>query len=173
MCTRNTCKGFSSSNITSRLQRRLVANVSSNHASVNAADDDANSIDCWRISVNKSSVCQSDALQCTTGAIGPLCGGCDFGYYFTSMKKLCESCTNVYKTVAELAVLFFIAIVLGTNSNRLVRIPEGMRCAWITGVFQRFDSGTLRVVWSNYQVSDLFMKVSLRTPCSIFFSCRS
>ena len=153
MCTRKTCKGASSLNVTSQLRRRLDANVSVNDAA-SAAEDNANSIDCWRISVNKSTACQSDALQCKTGAIGPLCGGCDFEYYFSSMNKLCESCSNVYKTVAELAVVFFIVIVLGTNSKRLMHVTEGMRCAWITGVFQRFDSGTLRVVWSNYQVLD-------------------
>jgi len=61
------------------------------------------------------------------------------------------------KTLIILAVGLFIVAVMGALYSGMLRIPEGMQRTWIFGVFQHFDSGSLRVVWSNYQVLQFFI----------------
>ena len=139
-----TCKGYSNS--LSQVRRRMLnADVS--------VDDDANSLDCWRISANKSSICQSNSLQCTFGAIGPLCGACDVGFFYSSTDLLCHSCSApVLTNIVLLAVGVVVAIIMGTLKTGLLRVPEYMQRTSVYGALYRLDSGTLRVVWSNYQV---------------------
>lgn len=140
-----TCKGYSNS--LSQVRRRMLnADVS--------VDDDANSLDCWRISSIKSNLCESDSLQCTLGATGPLCGSCESGYFYSSTALVCQPCNSAkLKNLIVPGIGLFIGIVVAALYSKTLFIPEGMRRTWIFFVFQRLDSGTLRVVWSNYQVS--------------------
>ena len=118
-----------------------------------SADDDANSLDCWRFSASKSDACQSDVLQCTPGAIGPLCGSCDAGFFYSSTLLVCQSCkTHTVKNVVVIVVVFLICVLGGMLYTGRLRIPECIQRTWIFGIIRRLDSGTLRVVWSNYQV---------------------
>jgi hypothetical protein len=145
-CTRATCKGASGSfNSSSQVRRRLGAD--------DYVNDDSNSLDCWRISANKSDVCQSDALQCTAGAIGPLCGGCDVGFFYSSTDLVCQSCSTLKRsTIVLLAVFILIIVVMGLLNNGVLSTPDLLQRSYIYGLFRRLDSGIFRVVWSNYQV---------------------
>jgi hypothetical protein len=146
-CSRSTCKGVMSSYGSSSLreQRRLNANAT--------VDDGADSLDCWRLSANKSDVCQSDVLQCTLGATGPLCGSCDDGYFFSTNDLLCQSCSAPkQRTVIFLSLYLIIGAVVVSLYTGILNIPNRMQQTVIFGILNKFDSGTLRVVWSNYQV---------------------
>jgi hypothetical protein len=141
-CTRKTCYGALGSSDSSGLtQRRL------------SSHDNSGSLNCWRRLATKSDVCQSDTLQCKEGAIGPLCGSCDDGFYYFSTDLICLPCNSPkHKTIILLLAYTFIGVAIGTFYSGSLRIPEGMQRNWIFGVLQRIDTGALRVVWSNYQV---------------------
>ena len=139
-CTRKTCKGASDSGTVSEWQRRLIV------------DDDK--LDCWSIFTNASDSCTSDSLQCTLGSTGPLCGSCDAGFFYSSSDYVCQSCSNshVSKAVSVLVVGLVVGVLAGSLYSGVLEVPKGMQNTWIVGLFQRIDSGILRVVWSNYQV---------------------
>ncbi len=142
-CTRATCKGASNS---SQVRRRLGAD-----ATVNNFGTDT--LGCWRISANKSDACQSHSLQCQSGAIGIFCGSCDDGFYYSSTDLFCRPCDDLkQKTLAILSTYIFVGVVVGMLYSGFLRIPQSMQHSMMLGLFQHFDSGTLRVVWSNYQV---------------------
>ena len=115
--------------------------------------DDADLLDCWRNSMIESDICQSSSLQCTSGAIGPLCGGCDTGFFYSTTDLLCHPCSApVLATVILLVVGLFLVVIIGALYTGLLRIPVVIRQTWVYGALSRLDSGTFRVVWSNYQV---------------------
>ena len=144
-CSRATCMGASFDSL-SQVRRRLINDDAS-------ADDEEVSFECWRFSANESDVCKSNALQCTQGAIGPLCGSCDTGFYYSSTELVCLPCNSIKrKTLIQMMAYLFIGVMVGPLYCGSRHVPKGAQHMWIFGVFQRLDSGTIRVVWSNYQV---------------------
>jgi len=92
-------------------------------------------------------VCDADALLCTEGAIGPLCGSCDQDYVYRGETKTCVACGSAKKFaftalgVAGAAVVALIVLAAGyRHKNPVSQFIKSM------------DSGSLKVLWVTYQI---------------------
>jgi len=104
---------------------------------------------CWKYEnfTSSSNKCDANTLICTEGAIGPLCGSCDFGYVYNAEIKSCTSCGDA-KKFAYTALFFtgFMIIVIFAltvgyqQDNKLSRFVKSL------------DSGSLKVLWVTYQI---------------------
>jgi len=105
---------------------------------------------CWLPS-NVTS-CNRDALLCSNGATGPLCGSCGAGYVYSSADRYCITCTQ---SVARLifmvsgALMLLITFVIVKVKN--IRFKRWER-TWLGNLMKHIDSGPGRVLWTNYQI---------------------
>jgi hypothetical protein len=108
---------------------------------------------CWGYAAYNTSqssdadVCDADALLCTEGAIGPLCGSCDQDYVYRGETKTCVACGSAKKFaftalgVAAAAVIALIVLAAGyRHKNPVSQFIKSM------------DSGSLKVLWVTYQI---------------------
>lgn len=65
------------------------------------------------------------------------------------------------KKIVIILVGLSIAIVVSSLYSGLIPIPKDKRTLWILGILRHIDSGTIRVVWSNYQVT-FFKNTNMR-----------
>lgn len=92
------------------------------------------------------------SLLCSTGASGPLCGTCNYGFIYKAASRRCQPCEGaqvqsfiimgIMGAAAALAALVFL---FGVDlpcfrGNRVVHF------------FRSIDSGSLKVAWVTYQI---------------------
>ena len=102
-----------------------------------------------------TSSCSADDLLCTRGAHGRLCGSCLDGFEFSSMSQQCESCPSnlwVYPTIF-LAVGVAVAVLASLVYTGTLVIPPIIRESSLFGLFRVADAGSVKVLFSTYQVS--------------------
>ena len=106
---------------------------------------------CW--SAENVTACNPDALMCTVGASGPLCGSCVGGFTYSSAERICVACNVSWVRAGLLlgALALVAGVALALRSGRLAP-PAWVLRSWLMGVMRSVDSGMLRVVWSTYQI---------------------
>jgi hypothetical protein len=77
------------------------------------------SIGCWTSRAKNQSIdlnlaCDSDAMQCSAGSGGILCGSCVFGYSFNSASGLCEMCVSSKGSNAHVLLVVLIIFLMGS-----------------------------------------------------------
>jgi hypothetical protein len=95
--------------------------------------------------------CNSDELQCSEGAGGPLCGSCRDGYVFQSVSKTCEQCGAVQAVAyISLGVVIFVCMLI------LVYLKMGDHFGIVewqpVQYLLNFERGSLKVLWVTYQI---------------------
>jgi hypothetical protein len=111
---------------------------------------------CWKYthfdSTNASLFyCNSDQLQCSRGAGGPLCGSCLDGYLFQSVANTCQECGHVQLVsyVALACVVFVVlAIVIYFAHGDRFGVYDWELVRWLLNI----DRGSLKVLWVTYQI---------------------
>jgi hypothetical protein len=121
----------------------------------------ANASGCWEESRYgerdaDNHICNPDKLLCVDGANSVLCGSCDAEFIYSSAERVCVSCgvATVRSMVAVGCALFVsvgIAAMYLSGAHR--RIPAGARKSRVVQFLAQVDSGALRVMWANFQVS--------------------
>ena len=105
---------------------------------------------CW--SAENVTSCASDLL-CSAGAVGPLCGACKGDFTYSSVNRMCSPCeeasTLTLATGGVVVVAVFVALAFHHGS---VALPHAVRASWFAQTLFALDSGTLKIVWSTYQV---------------------
>ena len=125
--------------------------------------------------------CDPNALLCTKGAIGPLCGSCSDGYTFNSALSLCVECgsssnTSPIYVACGLLVALSTAALLKKALKR--RNGGGHGAVAVTGFFlkpifrvlRQVDKGQLKVVYSTLQiVSTISWNLNVSEPQNATF----
>lgn len=109
---------------------------------------------CWDAGSN-CTISDYDALLCTKGAFGPKCGACSTGFVYSATKSICIACDNEDKRgfIILIAVAIFgvLATILQFKEVRDA-IPVRLKKGWLLGSLQFLNDGTVRVLYTNYQV---------------------
>jgi hypothetical protein len=117
----------------------------------------ANSESCW--SADEIADCDPNALLCSPGASGPLCGSCLEGFVYDSSGRVCQRCgVGVAHALGTVSALVFIAVICFASQSASKKVaawftlPPVMDKWFVVGVMRKIDSGMLRVMLSNYQI---------------------
>ena len=97
--------------------------------------------------------CDADALLCTKGALGPLCGACAKGHTFSSTQNICVSCTSAGSTAGYGigGALVCLLAAWGFYKGHLT-VPQVILDSWFWGTLKGLDSSTYRIIWATYQI---------------------
>jgi len=117
---------------------------------------------CW--SAENVTSCASDLL-CSTGAVGPLCGACKEDFTYSSVNRKCSPCeeANTLTLAMGGAVVVAVLVALAFH-HELVALPHAARASWFAQTLLVLDSGTLKIVWSTYQVRP---SIARKRRCSL------
>ena len=105
---------------------------------------------CW--TAENIAACSADALLCTEGATGVLCGACESGYTFNAARSECVECSRSTNSLVVFSVFFALAVLFAWAYRHQEHLS-----VWATGsrpflFFRQIDSGTIKVIWAAYQV---------------------
>jgi hypothetical protein len=130
-----------------------------------ADDSSVNQTSCWlpqcygEHNSCPAARCDSDSLQCTEGARGPLCGSCESGYSYSSSSQKCLTCQ--FSSIEEHKAMFGMTLVIILSILLVLFIwlqnsvaQRFFKGKWWVIYLQRFvralkrhsDSGALRVL---------------------------
>ena len=80
-------------------------------------------------------------------------GSCQLGFTYSSVQRLCISCTESSKfTVAIVVVLGVLGAVVGALHAGFTALPDWLASSSIAGAVRQMDSGTFRIIISTYQI---------------------
>ena len=90
---------------------------------------------------------------------GPLCGKCIDGYVYSSAQKICILCSSSWIFAAIIFAFAFVTLAVWTAfyTGRL-QLPAAMQRSWIVGVILNTGSGEFRVLWSTYQIVQVYFE---------------
>jgi hypothetical protein len=105
-------------------------------------------------------------LVCSEGSRYNMCGSCMTGYSFNRAKLVCDSCASnvsIYTSLGVLGVLLMLTLCARFCFNRRLQSIRTGVCSKmhiIIGVLNQVDEGSLRVLWTNYQVTCTLVAVT-------------